>query len=134
MGINIVAFGGSVIAAVVLPDTGDLATRYLLIALLGIAMGNQNAAARRLAVPDLNTTVLTLTLTALASESRLAGGTHPHPKWRLASVATMFSGAALVLKVNTAAAVGLAFAIVLAVSAMALRLRHSTESWTAGAG
>jgi len=50
----------------------------------------------------------------------------------------MFSGAALgaalVLKVNTAAAVGLAFAIVLAVSAMALRLRHSTESWTAGAG
>jgi len=79
-----------------------------------------------------------LTLTALASESRLAGGMHPHPKWRLASVATMFSGAALgaalVLKVNTAAAVGLAFAIVLAVSAMALRLRHSTESWTAGAG
>ena len=87
MGINIVAFGGSVIAAVVLPDTGDLATRYLLIALLGIAMGNQNAAARRLAVPDLNTTVLTLTLTALASESRLAGGTHriPNggwPQWR----------------------------------------------------
>jgi len=87
MGINIVAFGGSVIAAVVLPDTGDLATRYVLIALLGIAMGNQNAAARRLAVPDLNTTVLTLTLTALASESRLAGGTHriPNggwPQWR----------------------------------------------------
>ena len=134
MGINIVAFGGSVIAAVVLPDTGDLATRYLLIALLGIAMGNQNAAARRLAVPDLNTTVLTLTLTALASESRLAGGMHPHPKWRLVSVATMFSGAALVLKVDTAAAVGLAFAIVFAVTAMALRLRHSTEPWTAGAG
>jgi hypothetical protein len=34
-------------------------------ALLAIAMGVQNAVARRLAVPDLTTTVLTMTLTGL---------------------------------------------------------------------
>src|SRR5581483_5406871 len=38
-------------------------SRYLLIAVLALAMGVQNATARRLAVADLTTTVLTLTLT-----------------------------------------------------------------------
>jgi hypothetical protein len=40
--------------------------QYLLIAALAIAMGMQNAVARRLAVPDLTITVLTLTLTGFA--------------------------------------------------------------------
>jgi uncharacterized membrane protein YoaK (UPF0700 family) len=44
--------------------------RYALIAVLAIAMGIQNAAARTLAVPDLTTTVLTLTLTGVAADSR----------------------------------------------------------------
>ena len=48
--------------------------RYLLVVLLGVAMGTQNAAARRLAVPDLTTTVLTLTITGIAADGRLAGG------------------------------------------------------------
>src|SRR5271169_5183056 len=42
------------------PDQG---VRYALIATLALAMGVQNAAAQRLAVPDLTTTVLTRTLT-----------------------------------------------------------------------
>ena len=37
------------------------AARYALIVPLAIAMGIQDATARRLAVPDLTTTVLTLT-------------------------------------------------------------------------
>src|SRR6202035_4988290 len=37
--------------------------RYVLIVALAVAMGIQNAAARRLAVPDLTTTVLTMTIT-----------------------------------------------------------------------
>ena len=48
--------------------------RYPLIVLLALAMGVQNAAARALAVPDLTTTVLTLTITGAAADSRLAGG------------------------------------------------------------
>jgi uncharacterized membrane protein YoaK (UPF0700 family) len=138
MAIGIAALAASTILMVLSPSIDDVAVRYLLIGLLGVAMGNQNAAARRLAVPDLNTTVLTMTLTSLASESRLAGGAHPRPYWRLASVATMFAGAALgaalVLKADTAIVIGLAFFIVMAVEIVAMRLQRSTEPWTAGAG
>ncbi|MFF9018909.1 YoaK family protein [Streptomyces eurythermus] len=67
--------------------------RYALIVLLGIAMGLQNAVARRLAVPDLTTTVLTLTLTGLAADSSPAGGPAPRPGRRVLSVLAMFLGA-----------------------------------------
>jgi len=40
----------------------------------------QNATARRLGVPDLTTTVLTLTLTGLAADSKLAGGRNTRPR------------------------------------------------------
>lgn len=43
------------------------------IALLALAMGLHNASVRKLAVPDMTTTVLTLTLTGLAADSSLAG-------------------------------------------------------------
>jgi len=46
---------------------------YLLIALTAIAMGMRNATVRRLGVTDLTTTVLTMTLTGLGADSRLAG-------------------------------------------------------------
>ena len=138
MSINIAAFvAAAALASFFLKGDGAL-VRYLLIALLGVAMGNQNAAARHLGVPDLNTTVLTQTLTGLASESRLAGGRQPRAKWRLASVVTMFAGAAvgatLVLQIETAMVIGLALLIVLAVAAVALRFRNSVESWTAPVG
>lgn len=48
--------------------------RYVLIVTLALAMGLQNAAVRRLGVPDLTTTVLTQTLTGLASDPGAAGG------------------------------------------------------------
>ena len=45
------------------------AVRLTLIGLLAVAMGGQNAVVRRLAVPDLTTTVLTLTVTGLVADS-----------------------------------------------------------------
>src|SRR4051794_2555272 len=69
--------------------------RYALIVPLAIAMGIQNATARRLAVPDLTTTVLTLTLTGIAADSRLAGGTGGHPRPRPLPLAAMFTRAPL---------------------------------------
>ncbi|MFI6725738.1 DUF1275 family protein [Streptomyces atratus] len=48
--------------------------RFALIALLGLGLGAQNAISRALAVPDLTTTVLTLTITGILSDSRFAGG------------------------------------------------------------
>lgn len=85
--------------------------RDILAALLAVAMGIQNAAARRLAVPDLTTTVLTMTLTGIAAD--LHGRNHgPALLRRLLAVATMLAGAAagawLVLRISPAAALGLA--------------------------
>jgi uncharacterized membrane protein YoaK (UPF0700 family) len=67
---------------------------YAAIVLTGLAMGIRNAVVRKLAVPDLTTTVLTLTLTGLAADSTVAGGDGPRWSRRLASVAIMFAGAA----------------------------------------
>jgi uncharacterized membrane protein YoaK (UPF0700 family) len=68
---------------------------YVIIVLTALAMGVRNATVRRLAVPDLTTTVLTLTLTAVAADSSLAGGSNPRLGRRVASVLLMFAGAAL---------------------------------------
>ena len=46
-----------------------------IAAIVAVAMGIQNAVARRLAVPDLTTTVLTMTLTGLAAYVRASGWT-----------------------------------------------------------
>lgn len=68
---------------------------FSLIVLTGLAMGIRNAAVRKLAVPDLTTTVLTLTLTGLAADSSLAGGGNPRWQRRAGSVMAMFIGAGL---------------------------------------
>ncbi len=70
-------------------------TLYAVIVLTALAMGIRNATVRKLAVPDLTTTVLTLTLTGLAADSSLAGGTNPRWLTRLISVVSMFFGAAI---------------------------------------
>jgi len=56
---------------------------------LATSMGAQNATARRLAVPDLTTTVLTLTITGIAADSALVGGTGAKAGRRLVSVTAM---------------------------------------------
>jgi len=68
---------------------------YAVIALTGLAMGIRNATVRKLGVPDLTTTVLTLTITGLAADSKLAGGTNAGWGRRVSSVVIMFAGAAV---------------------------------------
>jgi uncharacterized membrane protein YoaK (UPF0700 family) len=75
------------------PPGGGL--RYALIAVLGISMGLQNATARAIAIPDLTTTVLTLTITGIAADSALAGGPGSRLGRRLVPVVTMLVGAFL---------------------------------------
>jgi uncharacterized membrane protein YoaK (UPF0700 family) len=73
---------------------GDLASQRIAeIALLASGMGIQNASVRKLGVPDMTTTVLTLTLTGLAADSSLVGGSNPRVGRRLLSVALMLLGA-----------------------------------------
>jgi|RhiMetdeSRZDD1v2_1073273.scaffolds.fasta_scaffold23613_7 uncharacterized membrane protein YoaK (UPF0700 family) len=70
-------------------------TLYALIILTAVAMGLRNATVRRLAVPDLTTTVLTLTLTGLAADSTLAGGGNLRLGRRLTAVLAIFAGSAV---------------------------------------
>ena len=97
-------------------------SRYLVTALLGISMGLQNAAVRKVGIPDLTTTVLTMTLTGIAADSSLAGGTNPRLGRRVTSVLVMFLGAliggALVLHVSATAALTAAFVVLLVVFAV----------------
>ncbi len=67
--------------------------RYAIIVVLALGMGVQNAASRRLAVPDLTTTVLTLTITGLGADSRLVGGTGSRATRRSIAIACMLVGA-----------------------------------------
>ncbi|WP_371635141.1 DUF1275 domain-containing protein [Streptomyces zaomyceticus] len=59
----------ALVTATLADDGSADPVRYTLIVLLGLAMGLQNAVVRRLGVPDLTTTVVTQTLTGLASDS-----------------------------------------------------------------
>lgn len=67
-------------------------TLYTLILLTAVAMGLRSATVRRLAVPDLTTTVLTMTLTGLAVDAALTAGRAPRLGWRLAAVLAIFAG------------------------------------------
>lgn len=109
--------------------------RDAIAALTAVAMGIQNATARRLAVPDLTTTVLTMTLTGLAAEVRNRNRTALIR--RLLAVLTMFGGAIvgaeLVLRVRPSSALEVAaglLLIVAAASAPAVRDRPPRASPT----
>ena len=92
--------------------------RYALIVVLSATMGVQNATARKLAVPDLTTTVLTLTITGIAADSPLAGATGSHAARRLISIAAMLAGAlaGAVLVLHSHIVYPLAIALVLLVA------------------
>lgn len=72
--IQAVLAGAAVIMAALTATPVPAGLRYALIVALAATMGAQNATARKLAVPDLTTTVLTLTITGVA-DSALAGAT-----------------------------------------------------------
>jgi uncharacterized membrane protein YoaK (UPF0700 family) len=67
--------------------------RYVVIVVLALAMGVRNAVIRHLAVREMTTTVLTLTLTGLAADSGLVGGSNPRAVRRAAAVVAMLVGA-----------------------------------------
>ncbi len=103
-----------VLAATVLAAAG--VTRFVLIALLAFAMGIQNSTARRLAVAELTTTVLTMTLTGIAADSTLAGGAGSRIGRRILAVGAMLLGALLgallAIHIDTAAPLAAAASVI----------------------
>jgi uncharacterized membrane protein YoaK (UPF0700 family) len=123
----------SVLVVSVAHNPGSGGARYILIVILSLSMGAQNATARRLAVPDLTTTVLTLTITGISADSRLARGGGPKAGRRLVSASSMFVGALIgalfVLKVSRVAAVVLALAVLCALVVFTALLSRSDPPW-----
>ncbi|MET9917567.1 YoaK family protein [Streptomyces sp. NPDC006435] len=130
---TVLVAAAAVVVGLLRDDTAG-EVRYTLIVLLGLAMGLQNAVARRLGVPDLTTTVLTLTLTGLAADSAPAGGPGPRPGRRVLSVLAMFlgalGGAVLLARSGILPVLVLAAALLVAVSAVTHRLSVPGAPWT----
>lgn len=114
------------------PDAPGL--HYALIGLLATSMGLQNAAVRRLRTPDLTTTVLTGTITALASDLLAAGSNTGQLLRRVLSALLLFIGAAAgaaMLKFSGITALLLVNLLLLAcIAAGAFRLWSSEAPWT----
>jgi uncharacterized membrane protein YoaK (UPF0700 family) len=106
--------------------------RYAITAVLAVAMGIQNALAARIAVPELTTTVLTKTLTGLASE---AGRDVAMSVRRVTAVLAMVMGALagglLALEVSVAAGLALALALACTVAVAAHVSSRGAPAWTA---
>ena len=120
----------------VTPGLHDAAARDGIAALLALAMGIQNAVARRLAVPDLTTTVLTMTLTGIAADLRAKDHGLGGLSRRVLAVVTMFAGGAcgalLVLHASATAALGLATGLLAVVTAGTVLATRQPGPWRAG--
>jgi uncharacterized membrane protein YoaK (UPF0700 family) len=106
---------------------------YVLALVMAMAMGIQNSVARKLAVPDLTTTVLTMTLTGIGADSPTGRRGHATITRRLLAVATMLTGgilgAWLVLNVGVVASLGLATALLAIVAACAAIASRTVGEW-----
>jgi uncharacterized membrane protein YoaK (UPF0700 family) len=106
------------VLALVAGVTGSV-TRLALVAVLAVAMGGQNAVARRLAVPDLTTTVLTLTVTGLVADATTSRIRLRRLVPVLAMLAGAFTGGALLRWVGLSAPLWTAAAVLSAVAVVA---------------
>jgi uncharacterized membrane protein YoaK (UPF0700 family) len=112
-----------------------------IAALLAIALGVQNAVARKLAVPDMTTTVLTMTLTGVGADLRAVFGDRPRAKARsalgrrLLAIAAMIvgalAGASLTLRVSPLSGLVLAAALLAVVTAWVALATRRPASWRA---
>jgi hypothetical protein len=109
--------------------------RDIVAAILAVGTGIQNAVARRLAVPDLTTTVLTMTLTGLAADPT-GDGTHNATLSRrvlavVAMLAGAVAGAVLVLNSSASAALAVGTALLTVVTVAAALTTQHAAAWRA---
>jgi uncharacterized membrane protein YoaK (UPF0700 family) len=112
-----------------------LPLQLLIVAVGAVALGIQNAVVRHLAVPDMTTTVLTMTLTGIGSDLRkrdLATATR-----RLVAILAMLVGAGIgaILVLNLGVSAGIAaVAIVLAAALIGTAFAsRGAPDWATGA-
>jgi uncharacterized membrane protein YoaK (UPF0700 family) len=125
-----VALGLAIVTAASRPPAAEAA----LVGLLALAMGVQNAIAPRLAVADLSTTALTLTLTGLFADASAQREEAWREKRRLAAIVAMVVGATLgavlLFRFGVVAPLAVALGLMVANAAAAHRVSRSTAAWT----
>jgi len=108
--------------------------RYALIVVLSLATGIQNASIRKLAVPDLTTTVLTMTVTGIGADSAIGGGKGSKSGRRLVAIAAMFIGAlvgaVLVLHVRIVVPLAIALVVIVLVALTSYEAGKADPPWT----
>jgi uncharacterized membrane protein YoaK (UPF0700 family) len=124
----------ALVITLVTDDDKGRSAKVAVAALCALAMGIQNTAARRIAVPDLTTTVLTMTLTGFAADARRSGVAVITR--RALAVLTMFAGAIvgalLVLHTRLAWALAVALFLLAIVTVAAALQSRQTATWHAG--
>jgi uncharacterized membrane protein YoaK (UPF0700 family) len=124
----------SVVLVLVSSNSPEHGFRYALIVVLSIATGIQNANIRKLAVPDLTTTVLTMTVTGIGADSVLGAGKGSKSGRRLAAIAAMFIGAllgaVLVLHVRVVVPVAIALVVIATVALVSHLAGRTDPAWT----
>jgi uncharacterized membrane protein YoaK (UPF0700 family) len=124
----------SVVLALWSSNAPQHAWRYALIVVLSLATGVQNASVRKLAVPDLTTTVLTMTVTGIGADSALGGGTGSKSGRRLMAIVAMFLGALLgamlVLHVRIVVPLVIALVVIVLVALASYEAGKGDPRWT----
>lgn len=111
------------------------AALFAIITLTAVAMGFRNATIRQLKVPDLTTTVLTLTVTGIAADSSMAGGGNPNLARRIGAIIAIFAGAAAgaLMVVHMGLALPLVVAGIIVLLGTLLCVRHPAAALPHGA-
>lgn len=122
--------------ALVAPRRPGAAVIDVIAGVLAVGMGIQNASVRWLGVPDLTTTVLTMTLTGIVADDGRSRSGAPALR-RLLAVGLMLGGAVvgatLVLDVSVAAALATALGLIVVVVAASRRVRLPDDGDAPGA-
>jgi uncharacterized membrane protein YoaK (UPF0700 family) len=89
-----IVVGATVVAVFGTPDAHNLSGR-VIVAMLALAMGLQNAMVRVHGVPDLATNVMTMTFTGIFADSSVAGGDNKNWLRRVLSIGLFVVSAAI---------------------------------------
>ncbi|WP_204249259.1 DUF1275 family protein [Frondihabitans sp. PAMC 28766] len=111
--------------------TLPIGDQVVILACAALALGFQNSVVRQLAVPDMTTTVLTMTLTGIGSDLRK--GDRRTASRRIVAVLAMlvgaFVGALLVLSLGSVAGLALALALLVVTFGGAAAASRRDAAW-----
>lgn len=97
---------------------------HAIILFVAAAMGLRSATVRKIGIPDLTTTVLTLTIAGLASDLSAPGGGRPAWRRRAGSIVMMLAGAAAGAWLLTYSLSAPLFAAAIAAAGCAIAVRY----------